>query len=379
MSFDRKIDQLCTHRVTEEALFMEDDYQTVRPLRPIASVAFTVVRVNGVATVPTEGVQLSASVVGAKPGPFTITEGVNDRLILSIDGGADQILIAEDGKKIPVKQVVRNLNGLVRDGIFEEVGPKVSLRTGRKGKHAFLHIKNGSTLASVLGLVQDRVFRGVVSVPGWSIVRDPNTLDDRPSRLVVFDKPLRGFADYVELNYTTIREECRRCGGLGVENDWVYGRTGNTIEVRDEALLLQEILKIMFTLRGSNPFHPWYGTLLTDTIGRKLSAGGIVQNLIVSEITTAFSRWQDIKRQQEESVGQFVSDREFPFQLLNVRVEQSTQDPTVIFVTASVQNRSGQPIDIERGIRLPEPSDLLGATAAQGVFRASLSSFSKVG
>jgi len=379
MSFDRKIDQICTHRAVEEALFLNADYQTIRPLRPIASVVSTQVRINGVTDVPSVGVQTPAQVVTAKAGPYTITQGVNDRLIVSIDGGPDQIILAQDGKKIPTKDVIQNLNSSISEGTFEELNGKIRLRTGSVGKRSLLHVKLGSTLASVLGLVEDRVFRGIKSIPGWSIVRDPNTLSDRPTRLIVFDQSLKGFSDYVELNYTTIRQECRRCGGLGVENDWIYGRQGNTIEVRDEALLLQEILKIMFTLRGSNPFATWYGTLLTDTIGRKLSAGGLVQNLISSEITTAFSRWQNIKKQQEEAVGQFVSDREFPFQLLSVSVEQSTQDPTVIFVNASVQNRSGQPLDISRGIRLPEPTDLLGNTSQQGVFRQSLNNFTQVG
>ena len=36
MSFDRKIDQICTHRVVEEALFLNADFQTLRPLRHCA-------------------------------------------------------------------------------------------------------------------------------------------------------------------------------------------------------------------------------------------------------------------------------------------------------------------------------------------------------
>ena len=377
MSFDRKIDQVCTHRVVEEALFLDTDMQTARPLRPIGSVASTEVRINGMVYVPSQGIALPAEALSGKTGPYTITQGVNDRLIVNIDGGEDQTIVVQSGKRLSTKSLALNLNQSLRDGSVEEVGGRVRFRSGRNGKTSFLHIKSGSTLTSVLGMVEDRVFRGLKSVPGWSIVRDPTTLDDRPSRWIVFDQPLKGFADYVELNYVTVRQECRRCGGIGVENDWVYGRDGNTIEVRDEALLLQEILKIMFTVQGSNPFNSWYGTGLTDSIGSKLV--GMVQNLIVTEITTAFSRWQSIKKQQEEAVGQFVSDREFPFQLLNVRVEQSSQDPTVIFVSATVQSRSGSPIDIERGIRLPEPSDLLAATAAQGAFRQSLNSFSQVG
>ena len=380
MSFDRQIDQVCPHRVVEEALYLNSDLQTVKPLRPIAAINSVSLRLNGTTEVPSVGVQLAASAVGRKSGPFTIVSGSNDRLVLSIDGQPEQVVTVPAGQLLSTKQVVLALNQRIQGGsAFVQDGGQVRLASGRTGKTAILHIKTGSTLANTLGFTTDRVFRGVKAVPGWSLVRDPNTLDDRPTRLVVFDQPLRGFSDYVELTYTTVRQECRRCGGLGVENDWVYGRNGNTVTVYDEALLLQEILKIMYTLKGSNPFHQWYGTDIIDSIGRKLSAGGVIQNLIVQEINTAFSRWQSIKTQQEEAVGQFVSDREFPFQLLSVSVEQSTQDPTVIFVTASVQNRSGQPIDISRGIRLPEPQDLLGSTAAQGVFRQSLNNFTLTG
>lgn len=288
MSFDRKIDQVCTHRVVEEALFLDTDMQTARPLRPIGSVASTEVRINGMVYVPSQGIALPAEALSGKTGPYTITQGVNDRLIVNIDGGEDQTIVVQSGKRLSTKSLALNLNQSLRDGSVEEVGGRVRFRSGRNGKTSFLHIKSGSTLTSVLGMVEDRVFRGLKSVPGWSIVRDPTTLDDRPSRWIVFDQPLKGFADYVELNYVTVRQECRRCGGIGVENDWVYGRDGNTIEVRDEALLLQEILKIMFTVQGSNPFNPWYGTGLTDSIGSKLL--GMVQNLIVTEVTTAFSR-----------------------------------------------------------------------------------------
>jgi len=204
-------------------------------------------------------------------------------------------------------------------------------------------------------------------------------LADRPTRLIVFDEIMRGFADFVEISYTTVRQECRRCNGLGVENDWRWGRTGDTIEVRDEALLLQETLKIMFTVQGTNPFHSWYGTDLVNSTGKKLLAGGVLQNFIVSDVQQAFRRWQQIKKQQEEDVGQEVSDREYPFRLTQVTLEQSDKDPTIVFVKATIQNRSGNPLELERGVQLPEPTDLLGATAQEGTVRRSLTDFQSVG
>jgi hypothetical protein len=188
----------------------------------------------------------------------------------------------------------------------------------------------------------------------------------------VFDEPLRSGSDFVEISYGTIREECRRCGGLGVENDWRFDANGDVVEIRDEGLLIQELQKDFYTILGSNPFHTWYGTGLIEAIGKKLTAGGFAQNLIVSDIYQAFNRWQSIKRQEEDN-GQFVSDREYPFRLLSVNLEQSAQDPTVIFVTVTVQNRSNDSIQLTRGLRLPQSLQLVSSTTPLGTIRQSLS------
>ena len=238
---------------------------------------------------------------------------------------------------------------------------------------------SSSTLTTSLGLSVNRIYRGKNTFPGWTLVNDPSTLSDRPRRLVYFDEPLKADSNFIELTYVTVSQECRRCGGLGVENDWRYGSDGHTAEVRNEALLIQELLKITYTNRGSNPFHPWYGTTILERIGSKNASSGVIQNAITSDIYTMFGRWQSIKRQQEEAVGQFLSDEEYPLRLSSVRLEQSQQDPTVLFLNVEVQNRSTKPIVITRGLRLPEPLNLLGNTQAQGVYRQSLSNYTLVG
>jgi hypothetical protein len=129
----------------------------------------------------------------------------------------------------------------------------------------------------------------------------------------------------------------------------------------------------VYTILGSNPFHTWYGTGLIDSIGKKLTSGGFIQNIIVADIYQAFNRWQSIKQQQEEDLGQFVSDREFPFRLLSVNLQQSTQDPTVIFVAITVQNRSNEPIQLTRGLKLPQALELTTGTIRQSLTGVALS------
>lgn len=378
MSFDRQIDQLCPHLVVEELLLSQFDGQTFIPLRPISSAGSVLVRVNGAVEAPSSGVHVPAQSGGTKEGPFNITAGVNSRLVLRVNDGLTQIVDLPTGSRVPTSRVADLLTAGIKGVQFWADRNFLKFRSDLSGTDAKIFIDGASTLTDTVGIKANRQYRGRQAVPGWTLVNDPNTLLDRPVRMVVFDEPLRGYQDFLEVNYTTVRQECRRCGGLGVENDWRYGLDGNVAEVRNEALLIQELMKVTYSVRGSNPFHPWYGTTIIEQIGQKIATSGIIQNAITSDINTTFNRWQSIKRQQEQSVGQFISDEEFPFRLVRVQIDQSQQDPTVMFVNIDVMNRSFKPIQLSRGLRLPQPTDLLGSTQAQGVYRQSLKDFTLV-
>lgn len=371
MSSDRQIDQVCPHFVAEELLYSSTDRTTVIPLRPIASSGSVVVRVNGVREVPSFGVDIPAKSRASKEGPYTITPGANDRIKYQVNAGSWLVTTVPAATRVSAQRLADLINPLVQGIAFYADSNGLTFRTSLSGRDSTLMFDPlGSTLTSYLGVRGSRQFRGKRTFPGWSLVRDPNTLSDRPLRMIVFDEPLQAGTNYVEVNYTTVRQECRRCGGLGVENDWVYSQDGNVILVRDETLLIQEIQKITYTSSGSNPFHAWYGTTIIEQIGQKLVVGGVVQNRIISDINTAFNRWQSVKKQQEgSSIGQFVSDAEFPFRLLSVSLDQSQQDPTVLFVNLTVQNRSLKPIQLTRGIRVPLPQDLLGSTQQQEILK----------
>lgn len=365
MSYDRYLSRVCPHQVIGEALYFRDR-QIVRPLRPIAATISVKLVLNRLIDVPSEGVYYPAVATGTKSGPFDIISGNNDSLVIKVGNGLDQVLTMPAGKKVPTETIVRHLNKFVKDAYFE-VSPKqrLVLKTMAVGPEAIVRILDSSTSLLVLGYPLNLVWRGQTIVPGWSVVSDPNTLGDRPHRLIVFDQPLKGYDDFVEIDYTTVRQECRRCGGLGVENDWQHSN-GKVVTVVNEDLLNQEFTKMVYTIQGSNPFHLWYGTGIINAIGRKVGASGIVQNMIATDIQEAFRRWQSIKKYQEETVNQAVSDEEFPFRLSSVNVTQNPKDPTIFNVETTIQNRSSRPITIERRLKVPSVIDDLRGTSASG-------------
>lgn len=376
MSADRAIDQVCPHLVTQEALSISADRMTIRPIRPISNSASVQVLLNNEIKVPSNGAGIPAKVFGSRRGPFSFTSGVNNTLVVRVNQGEAQTASLPTSFQMGTVQVANRLNQQLSGVVFSVTNDTLRIETQESGPGSSVFLDSTSTAASVFGFMTNREFRGQQLAPGWTLVSDPATLADRPTRLIVFDEPLQSTSNFVEITYTTVKEECRRCGGSGFESDWRYDVNGDLIEIRDEGLMIQELQKNFYTLRGSNQFHPWYGTGIIEAIGKKLSAGGFAQNLVVADIHQAFNRWQDIKRQQEEKLGQLVTDREYPFRLLSVNLEQSTQDQTVIFVSIVVQNRSSDPIQLTRGLRIPQNLQ----SSSGGTTRQSLSgSFTQIG
>lgn len=379
MSQDRKLDQICTHEVVNEFLFVQPDRQIVSPIRPISSAATVRLWLNGTVEVPSTGVYASARVVGTREGPFAITSA-NNVLSLQVNQDPVQTVSLPLTSQITPSRLVSILNTYVEGVVFFTERNSIGIRTEMQGRQATFRVLPASTLAATLGFSTSTINRGKDVFPGWTVIADTATLSDRPRRLIYFDQPLQAASNHVELNYTTVRQECRRCGGIGVENDWRYSTDGQITMVENELLLVQELLKITYTVRNSNPFHPWYGTLITDRIGSKITSSGALQNLISSDIYTTFSRWQSIKKAQEEDVGQEVTDKEFPYRLLKVELEQSQEDPTVLFVNITVQNRSfDDPFTISRGLKLGEPLNLLSDTQNDGIYKKSLRDFNLIG
>src|SRR5690606_30526703 len=142
-------------------LFLNADRQTIRPLRPIASTASVRLRIDAELEVGAVGHSVPALAKASLPGPFNIRVGVNDRLIVSINGGPDQILVAPTGLGITAAALAKALSSRAAGLAFKASRRfQIQALTATRGPTAKILFKQGSTLAPTLGLTVGRVYRG---------------------------------------------------------------------------------------------------------------------------------------------------------------------------------------------------------------------------
>lgn len=122
---------------------------------------------------------------------------------------------------------------------------------------------------------------------------------------------------------------------LKIQNgDLSLNSSGMIEPVVGNAKLRQDILKILVTDSGSNPFHPSYGSYLG-----KLKIGGIVDDRIINldiekSVRNAVNYLMQLQRSQSQR--QSLSAGEVVAELLNVEVSRDENDPRAYNVFVSV-------------------------------------------
>lgn len=348
MSKDFLIKHICPHRTKREWIAISGDYQTIRPAQPPSSGNIEL-RWNRY-HVPKQGLQGPVE-FSTELEPFDLEKNVSDELRVSVNEQPLQVISLPIGVDLKAS--------LIADRIDEQItGLQVTSNNGRihfksfgSGRSTSVFLKNGSAHES-LGLPDYRLFHGTQSVPGWGIVKPDDPINNA-QRLIRFDEPLRTRDDLFEISYFTRRQDCRRCNGLGIEDDIRFNDRGRPIFTDGVDLLLQEAQKITFTIRGTNIFYDFYGTSLVDLIGTGITAGGrALETQLAGEISQALQSYRDIKLQQEQL--QPVTDQEFPLQINRIDVQQDPFNPTVFNVEIEIQNRAQEVDQITQNITVDD-------------------------
>lgn len=187
---------------------------------------------------------------------------------------------------------------------------------------------------------------------GWKIVVDERSASEFPKKKIVFNRAIRDANGFFEISYTTYSQLCRKCYGRDILYDHAFDSTGRLILVLFEQKLIQQVIKILMTKIGSNPFVTGYGTSIPDVIYTAIRDPEGLKSELVTEVSLAIEKQRNIHYYQNEV--QYHSPREILDRLIDVQVARSNDDPRVYYIAVEVSTLAGDTTLIRRELFLGE-------------------------
>lgn len=365
MTIDFQLAHNCPHLTVEEEVVLGSDRRQLRTRQPVASSNRIRITANDDVSIPREGLYTRAQVTGSGSGPFRILKNEETITVSNRTQTVVDILLPV-GSRVTTDRVVALLDAAIRNSgariLAENVNGYLRL-TDFSEEGLTSQVRVSGKASGAIGFTGQTRARGRQVYPAWEYAEQTvvNTSSNVAVRYVSarypkFVQAVRGNPVF-KVSYTTYQQHCRRCQGFGIENDYRIAASGDPLMVQNEDLLNQGVLKILSTVKGSNPFHPEYGTQLLTRIGTKaLGAGATTINEDVVVALSIFQRLQTAQGRYQE-----VTPRERLASLISVNTSPSDLDPTVFEVTIVAANAANVPVVITTVFAAPGTAALAGS------------------
>jgi hypothetical protein len=360
VSKDFQLGFRCPHLVIEEPVGLGDDRRSLETMAPVASTQLVRVLANNQFYIPPQGLYSQAIIEGALSGPFRIIKYDEDLTVTS--STETKTVTLPRGLRVTTDTIVKLFRDVLQDIVVQnDRGYLVFADVAKIGPASRIRV-SGRAYKSV-GFRHQQQIRGRQVYPPWVLEKRVDTLPEvnrvdvyTHARFPKFIQPVKTNPHF-KVTYTAPPSRCVRCRGTYIENDWRFNRLGEPLFIENDDLLYQAALKILLTERGSNPFHPQYGSLLVTRIGSK--AVGAVAVLLNEDVRTAIARMQFLQKGQAKY--QRVSLRERLYSVLAVDVRPHRNDQTAFLIDVVVTNASGEPVKISIVFSVPGAVALAGS------------------
>lgn len=364
MTFDFQLAHVCPHLTIEEEVILGSDRRELQTRQPVASNRIRITA-NDDVTIPQSGLYASASITGALSGPFNIIKNENTVTVSNRTQSLDIELPV--GTRVTTSRVVDVITAAFRNNNISII---VGNRNGYLVFQDFLdsnlksRIRIDGDARASLGFSAQYRSRGRKVYPAW-VFAERNSLHVNPGLGSVRQVPTR-YPKFVEpvhndpvfkVSYTTYQQYCLRCQSFGIENDYRVAATGEPLTIQNEDLLNQDVLKILSTIRGSNPFVPDYGTTLLTRIGSKAVGSGVASiNEDVVNALVILQTYQDAAGQLQE-----ITARQRLASVSSINTFPSDLDPTIFEVQIVASNAANVPVTITTVFAAPGTAALAGS------------------
>lgn len=372
MSRDVQLGWNCPHLTLEERVPLGNDRRELPTVQPIATETLVSVVADYDVSIPRTGLYTFAKLTSFQAGPYRIIENETGlTIVTSSESFTVQLPYTKFLTATEIATIINRASTNKRTVAGSDKGRLTISDESAYGGRSIVQVF-GASLPQLFFNLQTGA-QGRMIYPPWELYTPAGQITARYPR---FTQPVQN-NPILTVSYVTTQQRCLRCRGTGVENDYRFTGVASTLTpagsvfmVRNEDLLYQSALKIILTQKGSNPFHPAYGSTVLTRIGSKA----------VSSVAAAIN--QDVRRalqnlQQTQATAaqyQSITSRERLYSIERVQTVPDANDPTVFYVDVTVQNASTDPINITvvyatSGVTSRNGNLVLGNQAFGGVAR----------
>jgi phage baseplate assembly protein W len=123
-------------------------------------------------------------------------------------------------------------------------------------------------------------------------------------------------------------------------------RNGDFETVEDSDKLVQDILKLVSTQLGSNPFFPAYGSPISQVMVGSVFEREFAEDIATQQLRASLERLQDLQLDQIRQ-NQIVTPSEQIAAIEDVRVSQAQNDPRYYIVNLTVISKAFQRVPVQ--------------------------------
>lgn len=140
---------------------------------------------------------------------------------------------------------------------------------------------------------------------------------------------------------------------LKIKNgDLTFGPTNDLAIVENGEKLTQDILKIILTPIGGNPFFPWYGSPISQSLVGSAYEANFIASIASNQLRSSIEKLQNMQKEQMRSTNQIVTAQEQIAAVQNINVERNSVDPRFFSVVLTVLSKAFQRVQAQFDVRL---------------------------
>ena len=133
--------------------------------------------------------------------------------------------------------------------------------------------------------------------------------------------------------------------------DLVIGSNGDLKTIENTEKLVQDVLKMLLTPVGGNPFHAWYGSLIPSTLVGSPFDTEFILTMANSQIRSSLETLQNLQKVQTSS-SQKVTASELLAAIKEVNIERNATDPRYFTIFISILTKALTSTETAINIRL---------------------------